>query len=245
MEKIIDVHMHLGKCRVFGLEITRQQLLEYISKYNLTAVIVQPFPGAPNPIEVHNEIYELGIKFPKKIYGLASVNPLLDEDYVKKELERALGSLGFVGVKLHTAGHSISPANPRSKILFDTAAKYKVPVMIHTGPGPFSDPALALDRIEEYPDVKIILAHAGFGVYFSTAYLLAKKYDNVYLDTSWTYVYDLAKIVAELPDKILFATDLIENAPVEFAKVEALRLRDDIREKYLFTNAKKVFNLNI
>jgi hypothetical protein len=241
--RVIDTHMHLGECRVFGLNISEKDLLSYIEKYNVS-VIVQPFPGSPDPIKTHDKIYELSIRHKGKIYGLVSINPFLNEELLLKEFERTFKELKFVGLKLHTVGHSISPMNPRAILLFEVAKKYKVPLMIHTGPGPFSDPALVIPRAEEYPDVKIILAHAGFGIYANTALWLAKKYDNIYLETSWSYIYDLQAFLNAVPDKIVFGTDLIENIPVEYAKIDALHLSDEIREKWLYLNAKKLFNLS-
>lgn len=243
--KVIDTHMHLGPCRIFGLHITEQDIIGYLNRYDVVAVIVQPFPGSPDPVSVHNKIYDLSQKLKGRVFGLASINPFLDEEFVKKELERALGELGFVGVKLHTAGHAISPTNPRADLLFKIASKYKVPVMIHTGPGPFSDPILATGKAEEYPDVKIILAHAGFGIYANGALFMAKKYDNVYLELSWSHVFDAVAFTSWVPDKVLFGTDLIENIPVEYAKLEGLKLSEDAKEKLLYLNAKKVFNLPV
>lgn len=243
--KVIDSHMHLGECRIFGLNVAEEQLLKYFDKYNITAAVVQPFPGAPDPVETHNRIFELSKRLKGKVYGMASINPHLGEEVVARELDRVLGELGFVAIKLHTLGHAIPPANPRATVLFEKAAKYRVPVMVHTGPGPFSDPVNVAPRAEEYTDVKIILAHAGFGVYTPAAMWLAKKYDNIYLEPSWVPVYDLAMLVAETPDKLLFGTDLLENTPVEFAKIESLQLPDDVREQVLYKNAKEVFNLKL
>lgn len=242
--KVIDTHIHLGECRIFGLNIKEEDLIEYLNKHDV-AIIVQPFPGAPDPVKVHDRIHELSIKYKGRIYGLASINPYFNEELVVKELDRALNQLKFVGVKLHTAGHSISPQNPKASILFDAAAKHKVPVMIHTGPGSFSDPILAAPRAEEYPDVKIVLAHAGFGTYVNAALWLAKKYDNIYLETSWSHTFDLQVFLATVPDKVVFGTDLIENIPVEYAKIEGLKLTGDLRDKFLFSNAKKLFKLNV
>lgn len=246
----IDSHMHLGECRVFRLNVTEEQLIKYLEtkylgKYSIAAAIVQPFPGAPDPVQTHNRIFELSKKLKGRIYGMASINPHLGEEVVARELDRVLGELGFVAIKIHTVGHAISPTNPRANVIFEKAAKHRVPVMIHTGPGPFSDPANAAPRVEEYPDVKIILGHAGFGVYTSGAIWLAKKYDNIYLEPSWVYVYDLAAMVAEVPNKTLFGTDLLENTLAEFAKIESLRLSDEVKEQILYKNAKEVFNLKI
>jgi len=241
--KVIDSHMHLGECTIFGLNITEEELLNYINKYNISAVVVQPFPGAPDVVKVHNAIYELSLKTNRRVLGMASVNPHLDKEFVSSELNRALKSLNFIAVKLHTAGHAISPVNPKAAILFEHASKHKVPIMIHTGPGPFSDPMAIIPRAEEFSDVKIVLAHAGFGLYSSAALWIAKKYDNVYLETSWTYSYDLAAFIKEVPNKVLFGTDLIENVPVEFAKLDGLRLADDVKEYMLYKNPKYVFNI--
>lgn len=240
--KIIDTHMHLGDCLIFGLSIKEENLINYLNTYDVT-IIVQPFPGAPDPVKVHDRIHELSLRFKGRVYGLASINPFLNSELVSKELERSLGELKFKGVKLHTVGHSISPVNPRASILFEAARKHKVPVMIHTGPGPFSDPILAAPRAEEYPDVKIILAHAGFGIYANAALWLAKKYDNIYLETSWSHTFDLQAFLTSVPDKVVFGTDLIENIPVEYAKLQGLKLSDEVREKFLYLNAKTIFNL--
>ena len=116
--------------------------------------------------------------------------------------------------------------------------------MVHTGPGvPFANPANVMPRLDEYPDVDVVLAHAGFGFFASDSLFLAKKFDNVYLETSWTPIYDLSWMVSEVPDKIIFGTDLLPNTPVELAKIEALKLSDDVKEAILYGNAKRVFNL--
>ncbi|MEM0379041.1 MAG: amidohydrolase family protein [Thermosphaera sp.] len=240
--KIIDTHMHLGDCLIFGLSIRDEDLVNYLKTHDVR-IIVQPFPGAPDPVKVHDRIHELSVRFKGRVYGLASINPFLNSELVSKELERSLGELKFKGVKLHTAGHSISPPNPRASIIFEAARKHKVPVMIHTGPGPFSDPMLVAPRAEEYPDVKIILAHAGFGIYANAALWLAKKYDNIYLETSWSHTFDLQAFLSSVPDKVVFGTDLVENIPVEYAKLQGLKLSDDVKEKFLYSNAKTLFNI--
>lgn len=245
--KIIDTHMHLGPCKVFGLNITEDNLVNnYLRKYNILVTIVQPFPGAPNPIEIHDRIFELTKKFKGKIYGMVNINPHLDRNIVEKELKRALGDLGFIAIKIHTSGHAISPVNPDADVIFEYASKYKVPVMIHTGPGfPLADPMNVAPRAEQYSEVKIILAHAGFGFFTSAAIWLALKYDNVFLETSWVPIYDLALFVEKVPDKIMFGSDLIENFPVEIAKVEALKMSEDVKEKFLYKNAANIFKLTI
>ena len=102
--------MHLGECRVFGLNVTEDELKRYFKENNIAAAIVQPFPGPPNPAEVHNRIYRLSLEMHNKVFGLANMDPR-DEGYTE-EVRRAVKDLRFVGIKLHTIGHAISPINP-------------------------------------------------------------------------------------------------------------------------------------
>lgn len=244
--KIIDVHMHLGECRVFDLNVSEEQLFQYMETGGITASIVQPFPGAPDPIKIHNRIYELSEKSKGRIYGLASINPHQEEEKVLGELDRAINKLGFVGIKVHTAGHALNPLSKDAELLWESASKHKVPVMVHTGPGvPFALPTNVVPRAEEYPDVPIILAHAGFGFFSAESVILAKKYDNIYLESSWSPIYDVAWFVNEVPDKVMFGSDLPENVLVEIKKIQELGLSEDIERKVFYENALNVFKLKM
>jgi predicted TIM-barrel fold metal-dependent hydrolase len=244
--KIIDSHMHLGECKIFDLSISEEELLQNMKKGNVTATIVQPFAGAPDPVKVHDRIYELSEKNKGRIYGLASINPHQDEEKVLNELERTIKNLGFVGIKVHTVGHAVNPLSKDAEILWNAASKYKVPVMVHTGPGvPFALPSMVIPRAEQYSDVPIILAHAGFGMFSAEAMILAKKYENIYLEISWSPTYDVAWFVSEVPDKVLFGSDLIGNVLVEIKKVEELNVSESVKRKVFYENALRVFKLRV
>lgn len=44
--KILDAHSHIGKCRVFDLDVTEEDLIKNMDANGIDAAIVQPFPGA-------------------------------------------------------------------------------------------------------------------------------------------------------------------------------------------------------
>ena len=88
--------------------------------------------------------------------------------------------LGLVGLKLETV--------PTREIM-DAARELKIPVLAHAGMGlaPIKYEGVA----SSYPDVTLILAHLGIGITWENifghplqAFYLAKRYRNVYLDTS-------------------------------------------------------------
>jgi predicted TIM-barrel fold metal-dependent hydrolase len=97
---IIDAHAHLGTCRVFDLDVSEHLLLEKLESNGVDALIVQPFPGAPDPAAVHNRIAALAERHPGGIYGLASLNPHIGHDAYRAELTRCVRDLGFVGVPI-------------------------------------------------------------------------------------------------------------------------------------------------
>ncbi len=239
--KIIDTHSHIGYCRVFDLEVSEEALIKAMNENNIQASIVQPFPGAPNPIETHDLIEELSRKYPKRIYGLINLNPHVEEDVYIKNVEKYI-KLGFVGIKVHTIGHAIHPLVKDAEKIWIAAKKFNVPLMVHSGLGiPFALPSNVVPRAEEYPEVPIILAHAGFGFYSGEALLLAKKYENIYLETSWTSNLDLLPMVQSIPDKVLFGSDVPENISVELSKIKSLNLPESVLQKVLCDNALKLF----
>lgn len=244
---IIDSHAHIGPCNVFGLNITEDELIRTMDENQIDVSIVQPYPGAPDPKEIHNRIAKMAKKYPNRIFGLASVNPhIKKEDYIS-EITRCVEEYGFVGVKLHTIGHAVLPLSKDAEVVFEVAAKLGITVNVHTGPGiPFSVPALCIPRARQYPEVKIVLAHSGAGILTADAYVTAKECPNIFLETSWCYSDDVLWLVKELgADRVMFGADSLTNTPVELAKYRSLGLSEADLAKCLGGTAIKAFNLNL
>jgi predicted TIM-barrel fold metal-dependent hydrolase len=75
--------------------------------------------------------------------------------------------------------------------IYAAAQARRRPVMIHTGtsifPGArnrFADPIAADDVAVDFPELPIILAHAGRPLYMDTAVFLTRRHPNVHLDLS-------------------------------------------------------------
>jgi uncharacterized protein len=113
----------------------------------------------------------------------------------------------FIGIKLAHAHQGVPLNDPLYHNVYEVAAKYSVPVLLHTGFSPFPgskdtpeyyDPAYLEDVIAAYDGydedgnpndekiVKFVFAHAGQGDKRSviSSLELAQKYSNVYLDLS-------------------------------------------------------------
>jgi predicted TIM-barrel fold metal-dependent hydrolase len=154
--------------------------------------------------------------------------------------------LGFVGVKLHTIGHALDPGSTDASTVFRTAHQLGVPVMVHTGPGmPFADPSLLIARAREFPDVTIVLAHAGAAIVTGTAIAAAEVCDNIVLETSWCRPGDIGAMIARLgADRVMFGSDAPNNVSTEVAKYASLDLTPQQREAVLEGTARRVFHLD-
>ena len=153
--------------------------------------------------------------------------------------------LGFVGIKLNPMQHLTSPMMANADKVFRTAAELGVPVIVHTGLGaPWSQPALCIPPARRYPDLPIVLAHAGFAIYTDEAFVAASECTNIYLDPSWCMIGSLQFFVRELgAERILFGSDWPSNLPVELAKYRAASLSDKQLAACLGGTAARIFQL--
>lgn len=244
---IVNAHTHLGSCNIYGGNVTEKELIDSMDENNVRAAIVQPFPGAPDPVSVHNRIYNMAKAYPGRIFGMVNLNPHMDRDSYRKEAFRCIRELGFTAIKLHPEGHAVSLLSDTADMVFKLADELNVPVMVHTGHGtPFALPSLSITAARKYPNLRIILAHAGFGIYTPEAYVAATVCKNIYLETSWCIGEDIAWLIKELgADRIMMGADLNSNLPVEIAKYKALGLAEDFLDKCLYGTAKDVFKLAV
>ena len=138
------------------------------------------------------------------------------------------------------AVHGTSPLTPQSQKAFETAVKLNIPVIIHTGNGvPCGLPSLAIPVAKAYPELSMVLAHSGAGMYGAEA-LIA----NITLVTSLTTVMEIPSFIRKLgAEPVMFGTDIPLNASAELGKYKALHLTE---EPYAWVHegtARRVFRL--
>ena len=243
--KIIDTHAHLGECCVFGLYATEEEIIRRMDECGVDITIVQPYPGAKEAAKTHDSIAALCAKYPGRFFGLASASPHGDHDAYRREIERCVKDLNFVGVKLHTIGHGVNPLSEDGDLVFSTAHDLGIPAMVHTGAGvPFALPALCIPAARKYPGLKIILAHAGFAVFSAEAQVAASVCGNLYLETSWCIGEDIRWMISTIgANRVMMGADLPSNVPVEIAKYQALDLSPEVYSQVMAGTALEVFDL--
>jgi predicted TIM-barrel fold metal-dependent hydrolase len=193
-----------------------------------------------------------------RLVPVGSVNPLIETN-VRDEIRRIL-DLGMAMIKLHPLHQLFSPNAyrgelPRLAEIYRECEARGVPVMIHSGTSifpkarnVFADPMPIDDVAIDFPNLTIIVAHAGRPLYGETAQFLARRHGNVFLDISGIPPKALLKYVpraVELADKILWGTDWPSPGVVSMRKniddFRGLEFTEQVQHKILWENANRIF----
>jgi len=213
--------------------------------------------GELNPLAtsvVTNEAVAALCREEPHLIPFASINPFLTAD-LAAELDRLVGDLGFRGVKLYPPYQHFYPNDNRLYPLYARAQALGIPVMFHTGSSVFkgtrlkyADPLLLDDVAADFPDLKIVMAHSGRGVWYAQAFLLARLHPNVYMEVAGLPPHKLLDYFPDLErvaDKVIFGSDWPEVRDIRrnIDAVRALPLRDVTKDKILGLNAARVLGL--
>jgi len=171
------------------------------------------------------------------------------------------------GIKLYP-GYDRYPINdPSLESVFRIAAKYDVPVLIHTGDTYSKNakvrqahPLLVDDVAVDFPDVKFVMCHLG-NPWFQDAAEVLYKNDNVFADISgltlgeFSYeferymvqrVKDMIMYMGDPSRQLLYGSDwpLVSMGPyVKF--LSGLDLREEHREAIAWRTAARLFKIDL
>lgn len=181
--------------------------------------IVVAFAAPASGINVPNEqIAALVRQAPDKLIGYASVDPNLPD--CVRQLTHAVKHLGLRGVKLGPIYQHFNPVDRQHFELYRTIEELGVPVLWHQGttwiqhsPLKYANPVLLDEVAQEFPRIKMVLAHLGHPWYQEAAAVLRRQ-PNLYADISglagrpWQfYQAMLSAIEYGVADKLIFGSD--------------------------------------
>jgi len=258
---IVDAHVHLGKSYSWASyksyifdtplgpreEFSAELFSEIMRNLKIDIAVIMTTKQAASSrdnTKENEEIAAIARKYPDKFVGMSLINPL-GEDAVE-ELERHVKELGIKALKLHPYAQCYSLILPSVHALVEKAAKLKVPVMVHSGTAPHTTPLQIATLADTFPDATVILAHAGLSeTYAADARFAAKRYENVYLETSCLPAGYVGMAIKEVgASKVMFGSDSPWNiTETELAKIEALKLPDEDRSLVLGGTAARIFGI--
>ena len=214
---LYDAHTHVGANDPDGFTQTPEQLLRALGAADARGVV---FPmHEPGGYRAANDaVLEAAAGSGGRVVPYCRVDP---RDGALAEATRALDA-GARGIKLHPRAERFGLSEPAVRELVALAHERRVPLLIHAGRG---IPALGQHTVAlsgEFPDAKLILAHAAISD-LAWLWRVLPEHPNLFVDTAWWNPADLiALFTLAPPSQILWASDSPYGLPVMSAVV-ALR----------------------
>jgi predicted TIM-barrel fold metal-dependent hydrolase len=210
--------------------------------------------GPEGELISNDEVAAFVAAHPKRLAALASVN-LRKPMSAIRELRRCVRDLGFKGLRVVPWLWELPPNDRKYYPLYAECVELGVPFCTqvgHTGPLRSSEtgrPIPYLDDVAlDFPELVIVAGHIGYP-WTEEMIALARKYPNVYIDTS---AYTAKRYPPELVrylqgggrHKLMFGSNYPMILPQKALEgLETLGLDAEAQELFLAGNARRVFRL--
>ncbi len=201
--ELFDAHTHLGQNDPDGMKQTPEELLAMLEGSGARGAFVFPMhePGGYPP--ANDAVIDAAEASDGRLIPFCRLDPAQSP---VAEAERSLDR-GARGIKLHPRAEAFTLDHPGVQGIVALANERRLPVLIHAGRG---IPALGLHAVQlagEFPDARLILAHAGI-CDLSWIWRVAADHPNLLFDTAWWMPADLRALFSLVPPgQILFASD--------------------------------------
>jgi uncharacterized protein len=196
---------------------------------------------------------------PDRLIATGGIRP--DHPDPEREIRRMSETLGIRALKLHPPHQLFRPnaytdgEHPQLRAVYAACEREKLPVIFHTGTSvfprarnKFGDPMLVEDVAIDFPELTIVLAHGGRPLWTDTAFFLARRFPNVWLELSGippARLLDSFPRLATISSKVLFGTDWpgpgVKDVRANLDAFRALPLGDEEKRRILEENPRKVF----
>ena len=249
--KIIDIHAHLGSYFQFPIRLNKtEDIVNTIKKLNIKKILVSHMFSFLYDAEEGNSLTlkEAG-KYPDLFLSGGVLDPRWDENKIEEEFNR-INSHVSMWNELHPALHYYSLNGSGYRVILDLIKLQPKPVLFHTDESDrFSKPAQLKEIIPLYPEIPFIIGHSGNVIGgFETAVEIVKKYDNAFLDSTFSrnYMGIIKWIIDKVSaNKILFGSDIpFLNGAAQVGKLFEPGITETEREKIFYNNAVKLLNTN-
>jgi len=242
--RVYDTHTHLGVSRHSGRAQSAEALLAAMDRHGVDRSMVIPFPVVEDHRAAHDEIGLAVRRHPGRLAGAACLYPFIPEAEFRAEVRRCAEEYGFRALKFQPQYQPLNPISSRSEFLFGTAQEHGLAVICHTGAGaPYALPSLFILPARKFPQLPIVLAHAGGGVYVAEAIVAATVCPNIYIEVSTLTPAQVIEVLAHVPaSRLMIGSDLPECIESELSKILGLEIPGADKADILWNTASRVFD---
>lgn len=238
-----DVHGHIddlgGNCI---RESRAEDMISYMDTLNIRKSLISSIGSLANDVKKGNDNVARAIeKYPDRILGYIVVNPN-QKDSTIKEIERFRDNKNFVGIKIHPSFNCIPVDAPSLDEVYAYAHEKHSLVLVHTWSQ--GEVAALVKIYEKYPEMRLIIAHAGAidGTPYTAEIL--KTHKNIYCDFPMgSAPQGIVEYLVKNgnPDKVLFGTDSsLADPRISYGRILFADIDDNDKIKIFSENIKRV-----
>jgi uncharacterized protein len=266
---IIDCHVHLNnydESRTRTVEETAAELFAGMAEAGIDhAVVLSSYTANQHRPHI-DELVEVVGSDPR-ITLVEGLRWRYDEERTDLfRMEERIRAKQVKGIKLYPGYDYYAINDPSLESVFRIAAKYDVPVMIHTGDTysahakvRHAHPLLVDDVAVDFPDVRFLMCHLGNPWFQDCAQVLYKN-DNVYADISgltlgdFEYeferyimqrVRDMIVYMGEPGRQLLFGTDWPLAGMQSYVRfLKGMEVSEEDREQIAWKTAAELFRID-
>jgi uncharacterized protein len=245
--------------RWIGVEEVPQELpleltLAMLEASGVEKALLTAWWGPKGPMISNDAVADMVARSKGRLVGVGSVNLHRPMDAIY-ELRRCIKELGFVALRMLPWLWGLPPNDRRYYPLYAECVALQIPFCLqvgHTGPMCPSEPGGPIPYLDEvaheFPELTIVACHTGYP-WTDELLTLARKYENLYIDTS---AYKPSRYPPQLVSymrgsgqrKVMFASDFPLIQPLDcIAQLDSLGLDEEARSLFLHGNAERVFEL--
>jgi len=229
--------------------------VEKAAIFNLDEESASGLKGLPN--DYYADIVR---RYPDKFIGIAGIDPLKGMD-AYREIRRCK-DIGLSGIAVRPFMFGIPPHHPKMYPLYAACVELDMPIWFHLSIN-YSTNTMEVERpiyvdmvAQDFPDLKIIAGHGGWP-WVSEMVAVAWRNANVYIDiasyvpkylampgSGWEPLLRYGNSI--LQDRVVFgSTWLFMGSSIKQLAdgVRELPLKEEVKDKWLYHNARRLFGL--
>ena len=265
---IIDAHTHLNNYEEdrptpleSRLDALREQMVENAVDHAVILTSYKVNEHRPSTRQVVDLIRDI-----PNLHCVAGISIMNYKERDLRELSDLLAADEVRGLKLYPGYEPFYPYDSRCKVIYDLAAEYDVPVMIHTGDTftprgklRFAHPLHLDDVAVDNPGLRIVICHIG-NPWIRDCMEVVYKNENTYADVSGLVVGDfednfekyMLQQVREMilyagePRYLMYGTDWPICEMKSYLRfMRGLDLPEKDHEMIMWQNAAKLYKLDV
>ncbi len=254
LPEVVRLLKQSGSAHLLETGLTTKQIIAEMDRAGIQILMLSAWHRPGMWVFSNDLIAEMVAEFPDRFVGVAAVNLEKPVEAVR-ELDRAVKQLGFKALRVVPWLWKLPPNDKLYFPLYVKCIELDIPFCTqvgHTGPLMPSETGRPVPYLDEvalvFLELKIVAGHIGHP-WTDEMIGVAWKHENVHIDTS-AYLprYYPPQLLHYLKtygqNKVLFGSNFPQLSLEKCVRqVNELGLAEDIKAKFLFQNAQRVFKL--